>query len=196
MNENEWTKTICDKLQDSLPEKKLYAETLQKVPYLQEIDWYTDEWEPEYRVPAKFETDLLIYEKENDKIVPRVIVEAKLKSITTHDAIAYSYKAEKHKNITPYLRYGVMLGDRNNAPLPGRLYRHGTNFDFMFSFSKEVPSTVEWDAFIKMIIKEVKYSRVMEEMLHESRNKDRKHYFMLQRQLIVKEMSEMNDENF
>ena len=46
-----------------------------------------------------------------------------------------------------------------------------------------------------MIIKEVKYSRVMEEMLHESRNKDRKHYFMLQRQLIVKEMSEMNNEN-
>ena len=190
MRENEWTRAICDKLQDFLKGHSLWTDTLQKIPYSQEIAYYTEEWAPQYLNPTEFETDMVIYEKDNSGIKPRVIVEAKLEKITTHDAIAYSYKAEKHKNITPYLRYGIMLGDRKHYPLPGRLYRHGTNFDFMFSFIGTEPSEVEWDTFTDMIIKEVEYSRKMEEMLHESRHRDRKHYFMLQKQLVLKEMEE------
>ena len=123
-------------------------------------------------------------------IIPRVIVESKLRSINTHDAITYSYKAEKHKNITPYLRYGIMLGDRNQYPLPGRLFRHGINFDFMFSFIGTRPTATEWKSFTELILKEVEYSRTMEEMLHDNRSKDRKHYYMLQKQLVLKELSE------
>lgn len=188
MTENEWTQSICDKLQDFLSKKSLYADTLKKIPYSQEIMHYTEDWKPEYPDPTRFETDLVIYEKKDGMNIPRVIVEAKLGKVSTHDAITYSYKAEKHKNITPYLRYGIMIGDRQTYPLPGRLFRHGTNFDFMFSFTGVEPNDLEWDTFTKMLIKEVSYSRTMEKMLHENRNKDRKHYYMLQKQLVVKEM--------
>lgn len=81
-----------------------------------------------------------------------------------------------------------MLGEREKYPLPGRLFRHGTNFDFMFSFSAEKPSDKEWKAFVEMLENEVLYSRQLEEMLHESRKRNRKHYYMLQKKLELKEM--------
>ena len=187
MTENEWTKSICVKLQGYLEPYKLHADVLRKIPYSQEIIGYSQDWEPEYMEPTRFETDLVIYETVNETIIPRVIIESKIEKVSTHDAITYSYKAEKHKNITPYLRYGIMLGNRRHYPLPGRLFRHGTNFDFMFQFAGYNPTENEWNTFIKMLLKEVKYSRGIEEMLHESRRKSRKQYFMFQKQLVLKE---------
>ena len=57
----------------------------------------------------------------------------------------------------------------------------------MFQFAGYNPTENEWNTFIKMLLKEVKYSRVIEEMLHESRRKSRKQYFMFQKQLVLKE---------
>lgn len=190
MNEYEWTERISKKLKTFLKPHGLFVDTLRKIPYSQEIIGYSEEWEPEYMEPTRFETDMVIYEKVDESIIPRVIVEAKISKVSTHDAITYSYKAEKHKTINPYLRYGIMLGDRNQYPLPGRLFRHGTNFDFMFSFVGTKPTATEWESFTEMLLKEVEYSRTMEEMLHDSRSKDRKHYYMLQKQLILKEINE------
>ena len=64
------------------------------------------------------------------------------------------------------------------------------NFDFMFSFIGTRPTATEWKSFTELILKEVEYSRTMEEMLHDNRSKDRKHYYMLQKQLVLKELSE------
>ena len=50
-----------------LEPRGLYADTLQKIPYSQEIIRYSDKWEPEYLTPTRFETDLVIY-VEYDKI--------------------------------------------------------------------------------------------------------------------------------
>lgn len=81
------------------------------------------------------QTDLSIVEHiDAERWTPRVVVEAKLGSVTTHDAITYSEKAATHRSVHPYLRYGIMLGEREHHPLPGRLYRHGAQFDFMVSF--------------------------------------------------------------
>ena len=190
MNENEWTKEISLKLNKEFCKGNIHAKILQKIPYSQEIEHYTAEWEPVPMEPTKFETDLVIYEEKASQIKPRVIIEAKLGKVSTHDAITYSYKAEKHKYITPYLRYGIMIGDRKHYSLPGRLFRHGTNFDFMFSFTGVYPSPDEWKIFTAMLKKEIKYSIQMEEMLHESRKKDRKHYFMLQKQLVLQELAD------
>ena len=131
---------------------------------------------------------MVLYEESGDLVIPRVIVEAKLGTINTHDAITYSCKAEMHKSVTPFLRYGVMLGNRTTYPLPGRLYRHGTNFDFMFSFVGTEPRDDEWTTFTEMILREIKYSRQLAEMLHESRKPDRKRYYMLEKQLTLEEM--------
>ncbi len=63
---------------------------------------------------------------------------------------------QTHKNVTPYIRYGIMLGNRKHYPLPGRLFRHGTNFDFMISFKDFILSEDERIAFIDLIQKELK----------------------------------------
>jgi hypothetical protein len=61
--------------------------------------------------------------------VPRVVVEFKLGSVTTHDALTYLAKAATHKNVHPYLRYGIIIGGLD-GPVPKRLVRHGHSFVF------------------------------------------------------------------
>ena len=101
MKENDWTEKICQKLKPFLKKHSFEATTLQKIPYAQEINCYKEDWnlDPEDMTTAAFETDLAIYERNDEKIIPRVIIEAKIGNVTTHDAITYSYKAEKHKTI-------------------------------------------------------------------------------------------------
>jgi hypothetical protein len=127
MRENEWTNTIKELLQGANLGDDICFDTLNKVPYAQEVLSYNLDFEKDEESMMAFETDLLVYEKA-DTIKPRIIIESKINCITTHDAITYSYKAQTHKNVTPYIRYGIMLGNRKHYPLPGRLFRHGTNF--------------------------------------------------------------------
>ncbi len=133
-----------------------------------------------------FETDLSILERNTDGTqTPRVVVEAKLGSITTHDAITYSHKASSHKAVFPYLRYGIVLANRGSCPLPGRLYRHGQHFDFMFSFRALNPSRSELNRFIRLLRDEVIASRTMERLIYESRKRDRQKFTVLHRKLVV-----------
>ena len=44
MNENEWTKSICDRLRDNFNDGIIFVDTLCKIPYLQEIVCYDNEW--------------------------------------------------------------------------------------------------------------------------------------------------------
>lgn len=117
-----------------------------------------------------------------------MIIESKVESVTTHDAITYSHKASYHKNVIPFVRYGIMCGNREVYPLPGRLFRHGTNFDFLFSFVGYEPNEKEWNVFIEMIRKEILYSQQLEEILSNSRYRNRKKYFMLQKEFHLMEM--------
>ena len=187
MRENEWTSTIKDLLEESNIGENIYFDTLKKMPYAQEILSYNKDFEINKSKMTNFETDLLVYEKVDQVIKPRVIIEAKLTRITTHDAITYSLKAQNHKNVTPYIRYGFMAGNRKHYPLPGRLFRHGTNFDFMISFRGYELAEYEKAAFIKLIKKEIIYSKNIEEMLYQSRSRNRKRYFVLQKELKLEE---------
>jgi hypothetical protein len=187
MKENEWTASIKELLEHCNIGENIHFDTLKKVPYAQEILSYDKDFEESSESVMKFETDLLIYEQVDDIIKPRIIIEAKVDSVSTHDAITYSYKAQSHKNVTPYIRYGIMLGNRKHYPLPGRLYRHGTNFDFMISFIGYELNKYEKLAFVELIKKEISYSQQFEEMLYESRSKDRKRYFLLQKELKLEE---------
>ena len=79
-----------------------------------------------------FQQDILIYEPSlegNTSIVPRVIVEAKLNHVTTHDAIVYSQKAGRIKRIYPYVRFGLLMGGMSS--IPRRVLRLEEHFDFM-----------------------------------------------------------------
>ena len=114
------------------------------------------------------------------------MIEVKFGSITTHDAITYSEKAFTHKKVHPYLRYGILLGDRKEHPLPGRLFRHGHYFDFMLSWEGETGSAVETENLFEIIQMEVEASRNLEEILYNSRSSKRKRYTVLHRPLHLK----------
>jgi hypothetical protein len=79
-----------------------------------------------------------------------------------------------------------MLGNRKHFPLPGRLYRHGVQFDFMISFRGTEPTESETAMFVKLLQDEVTASRTLEKILYESRRKGRDHYTLLHRQLTLR----------
>jgi len=185
MSEAEWVEQIASELRSQpwLKHDGLSVRTRLKVAYGCEILSYAGEPEPQ---TISFQTDLAVIETFKDnRWKPRVVVEAKLGSVTTHDAITYSQKAASHRAVHPYLRYGIMLGHRRDYPLPGRLYRHGAQFDLMISFRKGQPSDIEMTLFVKLLQVEVAASRTLEKILYESRRKGRDRYTLLHRQLIL-----------
>jgi hypothetical protein len=115
-----------------------------------------------------------------------VVVEAKILSASTHDAITYSTKAAAHRSVYPYLRYGVILGKRGRFALPGRIFRHGAHFDFMASFRGFRPSSTEMSTFLEVLRSEVHASRTMQSLLFESRKQDRDRYTVFHRKLQVR----------
>ena len=188
MTEKEWMEDVKERLkqEESFLNKKIFFSTGKRLPYSFEILNYKDD-EPGDRKYIKYETDLLVYQRiDNVKWKPRIIIEGKINSVTTHDAITYSQKTSTHKNVHPYLRYGILLGNRKHYPLPGRLFRHGAYFDFMLSWRAFKPSEEEWKNFLKIIKREIKYSEQLEEILFKSRSKNRKRYTILQKRLYLK----------
>jgi len=163
-------------------DQSLKIETQLKLPYGYEIRAYRQEREPESEA-IEFATDFIVVENLDGGWKPRVVVEAKVGSVTTHDAITYSQKAANHRAVFPYLRYGIMIGNRQHYPLPGRLYRHGTQFDFMISFQRYEPSPREIAAFRGVLMAEVEASQALERMIYESRRRDRDHHTLFHRRL-------------
>jgi hypothetical protein len=187
-SEREWVHTIILKLQESLQNilpKKIVVRVTDgsKLPYAYEVMKYQGN-DPDISMLSRYETDIMISEILSEaEWIPRVIIECKLNSVTTHDAITYSKKASTHKNVHPYLRYGILMGHRKHYPLPGRLIRHGANFDFMASWKGYEPENLEWDNLLKVLNREVVASGQLEEILSSSRSKKRKHYSIFHRRL-------------
>jgi hypothetical protein len=86
------------------------------------------------RGDSAFATDILIKRSQDPK-TPLVVIEVKA-SLTTHDVITYSTKASKHKNVYPYLRYGIAFTGEEPAVIPGRFFTHNSALDFAISMEK------------------------------------------------------------
>ena len=186
MRETEWVEFVADAVRGGIAgsDQSLKIETQLKLPYGYEIRAYRQEREPESEA-IEFATDFIVVENLDGGWKPRVVVEAKVGSVTTHDAITYSQKAANHRSVFPYLRYGIMLGNRQHYPLPGRLYRHGTQFDFMISFREYEPSVKELEAFRDVLLAEVQASQALENMIYESRRRNRAHHTLFHRKLTL-----------
>lgn len=189
MNEVEWVRSFAPDVEARLRSNDARLSVLrgEKLPYANEIRSYRKADIHDYKFMA-YETDLLITESMDKEIwKPRVIVEAKCHgSITTHDAITYSHKAFTHRQVHPYLRYGILIAERKHYPLPGRLFRHGTQFDFMLSWTGADPTQTEMDDLVDVLVKEVAASRIMEEIIFSSRKPGRGHYTVLHKELKIK----------
>jgi hypothetical protein len=189
VNEKQWIAVVLKHINDQLSQKgyqNMIASQGAKLPYAYEILSYADN-APKQKQNISYETDILIYELLGPKEwKPRIVIEGKLGSVTTHDAITYSQKALTHKNVHPYLRYGIILGNRKHYPLPGRLFRHGAYFDFMLSWKAFEPKDDELDCLISLIMEEVEASKNLDEILYNSRNPNRARYTLLHRPLKLK----------
>lgn len=191
MNEKQWVAMVVDRLNSEtrIARRGLRAEQGKKISYAKETRRYSGKERAETS-ENEFQTDILVSEIGKDQDwTPRVVIEAKVDSITTHDAITYSQKAALHKSVHPYLRYGIMLGSRAHYPLPGRLYRHGAHFDFMLSWVNFKPTDAEWDALVRLVGQEAAASSALEEMLYESHKPDREYYTLLHKKLIVADVN-------
>ncbi|MFQ5896335.1 MAG: hypothetical protein ACE5JJ_11080 [Nitrospinota bacterium] len=108
---------------------------------------------------SAFETDLCIFEKKGNRVeIPRVVLELK-SGVSTHDVLTYSAKARKHKQIYPYLRYGMVIA--KEATLPKRVFIHNEALDFCLaaaSFKKSELRTILYS----LIRKEIRASRRLE----------------------------------
>ena len=60
--------------------------------------------------------------------LPLVVIELKVGRFSTHDVLIYSTKAIKHKEVYPYLRYGLVIGEK--AKIDKRFFTHNMGFDF------------------------------------------------------------------
>ncbi len=189
MRETDWVERVADAVREDFAHRNkfLRIETQLKLPYGYEIRAYQGDREPRSET-IEFATDFVVVEVSEEGWKPRVVVEAKVYSVTSHDAITYSQKAANHRAVFPYLRYGIMLGNRQHYPLPGRLYRHGTQFDFMVSFREYEPSAKELAAFREVLLEEVRASQALEKMIYESRKKDRPHHTLFHRRLVLDDL--------
>jgi hypothetical protein len=189
MTEKEWAETLADflktKIKSKAETKKCEVLLGHRLIYANEIIRYHAD-DKFIDNSMKYETDIFICEHKEGFQIPRVVIETKINSVTTHDAITYSQKASTHKFVHPYLRYGILIGKFGKNGLPGRLFRHGAHFDFMLKTTNYKLTTIEEKTLCDVVCSEIKASKKLEKLFFNSRKADRVHYACLHRPLMLK----------
>ncbi len=76
-----------------------------------------------------FQTDLALVNSRSG--IPLVVIELKSQHLSTHDVLTYSTKATRHKEIYPYIRYGLVVGGMDE--ISKKFFTHNMGFDFAFA---------------------------------------------------------------
>ena len=71
--------------------------------------------------------------------------------------------------------------------MPGRLFRHGQHFDFMLSWKGYEADNKEREVLVDVLRSEIKASRVLEEIIYNSRSSHRERFTMLHRRMELGE---------
>ena len=131
------------------------------------------------RGKSAFQTDICVFETVSpDLSIPRVALEFKGK-LTTHDVLTYSAKARKHKQVYPYLRYGLLLSKETR--IPGRFYRHNEALDFCIAVG-ELEQRGTRDSIRGVLQSEIAMSRILESIAF-----DRKGVRIYQAAVVVRD---------
>lgn len=188
--ERKWVETLRPKLAEALASlseggTNIVVETGRRLTYALEVLDYGPTGQTGGSHDTTYQTDLLIADRTSEgRWTPRVVVECKKGGVSTHDALTYSTKAATHKHVHPYLRYGILIGGLG-GPVPLRLFRHGAHFDFMIVFGSLKPTYEEWSSLEKVLSKEIRASRRIQEMLTDKK-KRKTGYRLVHRQLVLK----------
>jgi len=136
MNEFEFRERLKENIQTKLRndkyEIKMNENLIYKVIINENLQFEPNKPENPKRGSYAFQTDLLIIRK--DKQIPLVVIETKYGGFSTHDVLTYSTKAQKHKEVYPYLRYGLVVGGTNK--ITNKFFIHNIGFDFAIALKK------------------------------------------------------------
>ena len=166
-SEIEWVKSIAARMVDSgalvqAGGESLRIDTGAKLPYAREVLRHPGKGSP----LSGRESEWLLYDRLDERWwTPRVVLECRLSDVTTHDAFSYSARATTDKRAHPYLRYGILLGGREERPGPAGLFGHRNNFDFVACWEEEKASPAEWESFLSVLTEEIQVSRTIQEVL-------------------------------
>jgi len=170
-NEDQLTNIVCNVLRARLA--PLHVETKKSLYYALTIDETGKmEWRRDSeKVPVRgggsaFEQDILVYEiatgsDRETSTVPRIAIEVKYGGITTHDCLTYSEKARQIRQIYPYIRYGLLIG--NVDFVPARAVRLGMEFDFISILPKVIDDTA-LNGFSDLVQSELKTSQQLSQI--------------------------------
>ncbi|MCD9498846.1 hypothetical protein [Photobacterium carnosum] len=189
MRETKWARQVTAEIHDYVQSisPRYTADVAQKLCYANEVRQYKNGVAES--IETKFETDILIYEWIDDETwTPRVVVETKVESVTTHDAITYSKKAQSHRVVHPFLRYGMFIGGIGSSGVPARLLRHGEAFDFMIAWKDLKPTDKEKQVLFGILASEIEASKQVEQILYNNRNKERMKFSAYHRPLVQYEV--------
>jgi hypothetical protein len=161
MNETEFRKILKEALEKELKDYKVEEnrELIYKVIIDENLKYNPREPNNPTRGNYAFQTDIVIAKKQ--KNIPLVIIETKYGNFNTHDVITYSTKALKHKEIYPYIRYGLVVGGKGE--IDNRFFTHNVGFDFAFALGK-IDNKKELEEFIR-ILKKQEFIRILKEQL-------------------------------
>jgi len=121
-----------------------------------------------------FQTDILIKEKSSG--LPLVVIEVKSKQPSTHDILTYSTKAVKHKEVYPYLRYGILIVDETSVPR--RFFVHNLGFDFAIVL-KDLSDEAGFKKLVEIIEGQIKNSEELIEVFNGERSSIKSYYTSL-----------------
>lgn len=158
MSEENFADKVVEKLREALPnfkvgrrESLLYKLIVDPEGKLNPADYSNPK-----RGDLAFQTDILI---RNDRI-PLVVIETKFGRYDTHNILTYSAKALKHKEVYPYLRYGLILG--NNDKIHTRFFTHNVGFDFALAIPKECD---DFKDLVEIVKKQIEVSELIQSFL-------------------------------
>ena len=127
MNEAQFREMLVEKIKEKLSNEFTF-DSKKSILYKLIIDSEGKLQPPEYWEPKRgqyaFETDILV----SNNNIPLVVIEIKIGGFSTHDIITYSTKALKHKEVYPYLRYGLIVGEQRS--IDRKFFIHNVGFDF------------------------------------------------------------------
>ena len=135
MNEAEFKEKLKEELQKELKDDGVKVEKdknlIYKIVVNEKFAFEPNTPKEPKRGSYAFQTDLLIISEDNS--LPLVVIETKYGGFSTHDILTYSTKAQKHKEIYPYLRYGLVVG--GESKIHNRFFTHNMGFDFAYGLN-------------------------------------------------------------
>jgi hypothetical protein len=156
MNETDFKLKLKEKIEEKLD--GFYVKTdenlLYKVLVNDKLEYEPNNPKNPTRGNYAFQTDILI----GKGITPLVVIETKYGGFSTHDILTYSTKALKHKEIYPYLRYGLVVG--GDDVIHGRFFTHNVGFDFAITI-KDINDENRIMNLIDIINKQIQNSNLL-----------------------------------